>query len=316
MSLRKSTDDIKDLRDLSIAWLVRSTDLSQHRVLELMRTDILFDGKAVLLDDLLLTHVPTYLMEYLDRRDQVFSKTLLLFPTLEGRSLLPGKYAKQFKALLASAGLQETVTHPKKLTDQQWALIEKVRFQKQRPRYQVILAGTLCSYLGLRPSEVAKLTKRDLDFGGLVITLRDTKSQEDQQAPMLPFMVTPLERYTSHLKEDDPLFIRMSGQQWDRKDACNALVAYGRANGIQGQITPRRLRATLGKTLSDTGAPPALIAKLLRHKDAATSLRHYTQSEINQVRGYLVNMDEHITPSTADAGEMPAWIAELAGEEE
>jgi hypothetical protein len=81
----------------------------------------------------------------------------------------------------------------------------------------------------------------------------------------------------------------------------------------RGQITQRRLLAARGKTLSDTGAPPALIAKLLRHKDAATSITPlYTQSEINQVRGYLVNMDEHITPSTADAGEMPAWIAELA----
>jgi hypothetical protein len=58
-----------------------------------------------------------------------------------------------------------------------------------------------------------------------------------------------------------------------------------------------------------------MIAKLLRHKDAATSFRHYTQSEINQVRRYLINMDEHITPSTpgliATMGtlEMPGWIA-------
>lgn len=316
MSLRKSTDDIKDLRDLSAAWLVRSTDVTLRRVLEITRSDILFDGKSILLGDVILPVVPTYMLEYLDRRDQFFPKTSLLFPTLEGRSFLPAKYSKQFKSLLKAAGLEGAVTHPKDLSDLQWAQVERIRFDKQRPRYQVILAGTLCSFLGLRPSEVAKLIKRDLDFGGLIIMLRDTKSQEDQQTPILPFMVTPLERYTSHLSESDPLFVRMSGHQWDRKDACNALVAYGRANGIQGQITPRRLRATLGKTLSDTGAPPALIAKLLRHKDAATSLRHYTQTEINQVRGYLINMDEHITPSTSELAEVPAWIAELAGEDE
>jgi hypothetical protein len=59
-----------------------------------------------------------------------------------------------------------------------------------------------------------------------------------------------------------------------------------------------------------------LIARLLRRRDAATSLRHYTQSEINQVRGYQVSMDEHITPSTTDLLKMPAWIAELTGEDE
>lgn len=129
-------------------------------------------------------------------------------------------------------------------------------------------------------------------------------------------MVAPLERYTSHLGDYDPLFVRLSGHQWNRADACNSLVEYGKTIGIQGHITPRRLRATLGKTLSDTGSPPALIAELLRHKDAATSLRHYTQSEINQVRRFLINMDDHITPSKMDSMEMPAWIAELAMDDE
>jgi len=322
MTLRKSIDDIKDLRNLSVAWLVRSTELSQRRVLELTEADILHDERSILLEDEILSSTPVYLHEYLNRRDQVFPKTPLLFPTLAGRSFLPVKYSVQFRSLLRDAGLEGVATHPKNLSDQQWEQVERTRFEKQRGRHQVILAGTLCSFLGLRPSEVAKLIKRDMDFGGLIISLRDTKSQEDQQAPMLPFMVEPLERYTSHLAENDPLFVRLSGQQWDRKDACNSLVAYGKAIGIQGQITPRRLRATLGKTLSDSGAPPALIAKLLRHKDAATSLRHYTQTEINQVRRYLINMDEQITPSTTnikptmDTYEMFGWIAEPGMEDE
>ncbi len=82
------------------------------------------------------------------------------------------------------------------------------------------------------------------------------------------------------------------------------------------------MRATLGKTLSDSGAPPALIAKLLRHKDVITSLLHYTQTEIEQVRSYLINMDEHITPSTSGIKptmgtlEMPGWIADHEMEDE
>jgi len=60
----------------------------------------------------------------------------------------------------------------------------------------------------------------------------------------------------------------------------------------------------------------------LRHKDAATSLRHYTQTEINQVRRYLINMDEQITPSTTslkptmDTYEMFGSIAEPGMEDE
>lgn len=129
-------------------WLVRSTDLTLRRVLELTLSDILFDGKSILLGDMILPDVPTYSLEYLDRRDQVFPKTSFLFPTLEGRSLLPAKYSKQFKGMLKSAGLEGAATHPKSLSDEQWAQVECIRFEKQRCHYQVILAAYCALFWG------------------------------------------------------------------------------------------------------------------------------------------------------------------------
>lgn len=293
---RCSTNDFGSVRNIVIGEIVRLTGCPLSRALELTRGDIVFDDNSIMVGDVLIPDVPEFVIEYLKRRPTVFPNSALLFPTLEGKPFHPAKYSKQFKGMLKIAGLENVATHPNSLSEEQWQKVLNILFQKKRAQYQAVLAGIFCSYLGLRPSEVAKLKKRDLDFAGLIISLRDTKSQEDQEVPMLPFMAEPLKQYVSHLKLDDPLFVRLSGEQWDRSDTCRAVVAYGKRKGFQGQITPRRLRASLGRTMSESAGSPSIIASLLRHKDPATSLQHYITHEISVVRDFLDNMDEPGNP--------------------
>lgn len=289
---RSTTSDLGTLRNLVIGEIVRQTGYPVSRALELSCGDVIFDEDSIMVGDVLIPSVPAFVIDYLKRRGTIFSNTNLLFPTLEGRPLHPAKYSKQMHGMLRNIGLEGITTHPKTLKNEQWEKLQTILYQKRHARLQVIFAGIFCSYLGLRPSEVAKISKRDLDFAGLLITLRDTKSQVTQDVPMLPFMIEPLKQYVSHLKENAPLFVTKTGKQWDRSDTHDAIVAYGKEIGLPGQITPRRLRASLGKKLSDFGAPPALIGKLLRHKDPATSLRYYMQSDFAQVRMYLIRIEE------------------------
>jgi len=133
---------------------------------------------------------------------------------------------------------------------------------------------------------------------GSTIKLFDTKSQKDQLAPILSIMVDPLHLYLSHLGDRDPLFIRLSGKQWNRRDVCRAVSNYGKNLGLNG-VTPKRLRPTLATELAKAGVPLALISALLRHKNIVTSIRYYIHPEISDIKRFFDNLGDF--PSLDDS---------------
>ena len=278
-------------RDLSITYLARKSDLPVKSILESNRDDLLHDSSSVMLYDALISPVPNFILGYLDQRDRLLPQAEKLFPTVDGKMYYPDKFYRRMQRILAEAGVNTEQVNPKKLTEAQFQAMLNLRFVIQRHRYQAILAAVLCSYLGLRPSEVAKLEKRDIDFSARLLHLRDTKSQEDQKIPMLSFLVEPLERYTRHLADThSPLFVNTQGAQWERQDVAAAISHWGAEHGVKS-LTPRKLRASLGATLSRLKIEPALIAVVLRHKDKATALRHYNERELDDARRCLEGVD-------------------------
>jgi len=274
-------------RDLSITYCARKLGLSVKAILEAKREDLLCDHSSILLHDDLLYPTPPFMLDYLSLRDYLYPKAEKLFPTVDGNHYYPDKYHRRMQKLLAEAGAKISPAHPKELTDSQYQALVNLRFSVQRQRYQMILAANLCSFLGMRPSEVAKLEKRDIDFSARILYLRDTKSQEDQVLPMLSFLVQPLERYTMHLADSlSSLFVNTQGAQWERRDVTLAIARWGAEHGIQS-LTPRKLRASLGVTLSRGHIEPGLLALILRHKDPATALRHYISYNLEEARQFL-----------------------------
>lgn len=163
-------------RDISITFCARKSDLSVKAILEAMRDDLMFDRSSLLLYDTLISPVPEFVLHYLDMRDRLLPEADHLFPTVNGKMYYPDKYHRRMQKILAEAGAKTEPANPKKMTEGQYQALLNLRFIIQRQRYQVILAATLCSYLGMRPSEVAKLEKRDIDFSARLLHLRDTKS--------------------------------------------------------------------------------------------------------------------------------------------
>jgi integrase len=96
-----------------------------------------------------------------------------------------------------------------------------------------------------------------------------------------------------------PLFINLQGAKWERRDVADAIARWGAEHGMKN-LTPRQLRASLGATLSRLNIAPALAAVVLRHKDAATTLRHYHQRELFEARGCLEGMDQILTAKASE----------------
>ncbi|MAT45198.1 MAG: hypothetical protein CL609_22955 [Anaerolineaceae bacterium] len=295
MISQKSNNTFLFQRNMIIALIARNFDLSIKKIVALTNDD--YEKMLELVDSKESTKDFTKLIYdfYLSKKSY-FPNSEFLFPTSEGDFFLPCDFLNQFRSLTLEVDSKEKNPHPKTLSLKNWEKIYELKFEKFRPQYQIILATGLCAFLGLRPSEVAELEKRDIDFSGQVIILRDTKSQKQQEIPVIPDLIEPLRLFVAYLpKNSSPLFVTRTGRKWGRREVNVAVKRYCEEINISDSVTPQRLRATLGKTLSDQGYPPSLIAKIMRHSDPATTIRHYTQTERGAVRKSLIEIHTNIT---------------------
>jgi len=197
---------------------------------------------------------------------------------------LPIKFKQNLRKLLKLAEQPIAPSHPIKMSEQQFQAIFSLKFDYQRPKLQQILAASLLGFQALRPGEVANLRKEDIDIDRGILILTDTKSQETQYSPIHQDLLSPLESYVKHLKQDEYLFVRSSKKPWDRKDVYRAVQQIGDVFGVK-DINPRKLRSTVAHHMIAIGVPMNVISEVLRHKDKATAPRHYTQiTDIEIVR--------------------------------
>lgn len=284
-----SSTNFMGLRDLSIVWITCQIGFPLCQILVLLRAEVLADDTTMLLRDHLFMEPPRFVLDYLTYRDSLFTESEFLFPTADGQLYRLTKFIKRIMKLLQEANVATSPSHPSQLSDEQYQALLSLRFQLQRPIFQNALAVALCSYLGLRPSEVARLITTDLDFDNRLIILRQTKSQEDQELPLLSFMIEPFKAYVRNLPRYAPLFVNAQRSQWDRRDVTEVVSHWGEGLGVEN-LTARKLRASLGAMLARLGVPPALLSKILRHKDPATALRHYNEMEVEDIRHLLENL--------------------------
>jgi integrase len=152
--------------------------------------------------------------------------------------------------------------------------ILSLKFENQRPVFQLVLATAILGYMALRPGEVANLRREDVQVDSRVMYLRETKSQEPQIMVIHDELLPILENYVKRLRHGEPLFIRQSKKQWERRDVYRAVEKVSDYFSLEG-IYPRRLRSTVACQLLRKGVPIHYVSALLRHKDSATTLRHY-----------------------------------------
>lgn len=267
--------ELRYLREMSIVFAARENQLSIYKVLK-------FNSD----------HVPSFtsdqaheiFKEYLCAKNRLLPKSEFLFPTTNNKPYQTEKFRINLKRLLKNAQAPVLPSNPRKLSPTQIEKLLGLKFSLQRPIFQVSLAVGMLGYLALRPNEVAKLKKEDVILSEETIILRDTKSREDQAIIIYPDLMEPLRNYLKHIGPNEPLFVRESNVQWERKDVYRAIKNFGTYYGFS-QINPRKFRSTVANYMINAGMPIKYVSKYLRHKDIATTLRHYLEAAgINETR--------------------------------
>lgn len=257
--------EFRYLRDVTLILVVRELGFSVSQAIEIEASQNL-----VFASD----RNNALFLEYSDCRNAIFPKAKFLFPTEDGERYSSDKFLKNVSKLFLQAGVKVPPRHMAQLSPEHLKSILSLKFENQRPVFQLVLATAILGYMALRPGEVANLRREDVQVDSRVMYLRETKSQEPQIMVIHDELLPILENYVKRLKHGEPLFIRQSKKQWERRDVYRAVEKVSDYFSLEG-IYPRRLRSTVACQLLRKGVPIHYVSALLRHKDSATTLRHY-----------------------------------------
>lgn len=140
---------------------------------------------------------------------------------------------------------------------------------------------------GIRTNELTRIRINDVDFLINYLTVRE----EDGSVRQVPFGLktgAAIREYLSvfHSQMDtgnDILFINRAGTPISRQGVWKLVRKYGEEAGIDGDVTPMRLRSTLAAHLLERGADPENVREILGHESLA-STKQYTRTHRNRLR--------------------------------
>lgn len=278
-------------RDISILEISQIPDFTIQDLLNCKIDNVSYGNDGVIIIDEHIGNISKEFSLYLTVRDLYFKHTEYLFPAVNGQKLRYSKYISRLTTLATETGIKLKSFDPSQVTKEQVAYLQSQRFKYQRQDYQIWLAVFFTTFMGLRPSEIARLTKEDINFRSNLIDLRDTKSRKDQHLPIPSRMVGIIKKYVDQLSDpSDPLFVKLNGNQWNRKKVTGAVQIWAEIQGIKSHVTSRKLRATFGKNLSEFKVPPAKAAQMMRHKDFSTWYENYVHYYPDELRDEFDNL--------------------------
>ena len=130
---------------------------------------------------------------------------------------------------------------------------------------------------GARPSELARLNAKDVDFANGIARLHDHKTQGKTHKPRL-IVLSPLALQTLRaLAEQRPAGILLRnrpGLAWGKDCICRAFRRLAKRAGVKA--TAYGYRHTFATDALANGVPDAQVAALLGHSSTAMLYRHYS----------------------------------------
>lgn len=132
---------------------------------------------------------------------------------------------------------------------------------------------------GLRVSEVASLSKEDLDLPNLLIKLKG-KGKKERIVPITKNAAKWIADYIDHPErkstDKSALFLNRLGSRLTTRSIDRHFDAYLKASGLSAHITPHTIRHTIATHWLENGMDLKTIQTLLGHSSLATTTI-YTQ---------------------------------------
>lgn len=141
---------------------------------------------------------------------------------------------------------------------------------RRAPRYGLMVKTLF--YTGARVSEFVHLTPRDLYLSLDPPQLRIVvaKGGSDGYVPLLPALAQELRTHLNG-RTNGYLFESNRADRYTPRMVQKLVKDAAERAGIQKQVTPHRLRASVATLLLDAGMPLDQVQKFLRHKRIATT---------------------------------------------
>ncbi len=126
---------------------------------------------------------------------------------------------------------------------------------------------SLIAFTGIRTSEIARLKIKDLDFLINYMTVHEDGGTKRE----VPFDNNTAEAVRAYLTayqdqfepRNDILFVNRDGSTLSRQGIWKMVKKYGRNAGIDGEVTPTRLRVSLQHHLLENSGYDASVSKIL-----------------------------------------------------
>lgn len=150
--------------------------------------------------------------------------------------------------------------------------------------------------VGLRRGELCRLRWADVDLDARVLTVRGSKAK---RADVVPLLGDTAERLAELREPDDRPDCRVfpfpvsDGER--RADFADARIAERDGRGRVADL--HSLRTTLGTRLARRGVAPQVAQRIMRHRSYSTTLRHYTDLQLDDMRRAL--RGAHALPASA-----------------
>lgn len=132
---------------------------------------------------------------------------------------------------------------------------------------------------GMRNTEIRKLKIKDIDLDGKMIIIKDGKGGKERMLPLTKVATEYLKEYIRVIrpkfmngnKNEDTLFLTLSGTPFWRQGMCDLFKKYAKASGISKPITAHTIRHSIATHLLENGMDIRYIQEFLGHGSLQTT---------------------------------------------
>lgn len=159
--------------------------------------------------------------------------------------------------------------------------------------------------VGLRRGELERLRWSDIDFDLRVLTLRGSKAKRRDVVPLLGESADALLAIKPrHFTPEARVFPSIVRDADRRADFHAAGIPETDDRGRVADL--HSLRTTLGTRLAKRGVAPQIAQRIMRHSSYATTLRHYTDLQLDDMRRAMLDLSPSDRASTVDS--LLSWL--------